>query len=114
MDLLDQRLTDAGTAWRQTQPEPPDLDRMVVALRRQRSGLFTGRLMYAFVAGLLLVAAIAVAPGVGSILHQLQPTTPPLVTTPTPSATPSTASPEPSPASPNPSPSAAASDREVA
>jgi len=113
MDLLDQRLTDAGTAWRQIQPEPPDLDRMVVALRRQRSGLFTGRLMYAFVAGLLLVAAIAVAPGVGSILHQLQPTTPPLVTTPTASPTPSTASPEPSTASPKPSPSAT-SDREVA
>lgn len=114
MDPLDQRLTTAGTAWRQTQPEPPDLDRMVVALRRHRSGLFAGRLMFAFVAGLLLVAAIAVAPGVGSILHQLQPTTPPIVTAPTPSATPSTASPEPKPASPTPSPSAPASGREIA
>ena len=33
MDPLDQRLTDAGTAWRQSQPEPPDLDRLVARAR---------------------------------------------------------------------------------
>ena len=70
--------------------------------------------MYAFVAGLLLVAAISVAPGVGSILNQLQPSAPPVVTAPTPSATPSAPSPEPTAASPKPSPSVAATDPEVA
>jgi hypothetical protein len=115
MDPLDQRLTDAGAAWRQTQPEPPDLDRMIVALPRRGSGRFTGRLMYAFVAGLLLLAAIAVAPGVGGFLNQLQP---PVTVVPTvsPSATPgeTSASPAPTPASPAPSPSASLSDRETA
>jgi hypothetical protein len=115
MDPLDQRLTDAGAAWRQTQPEPPDLDRMIVALPRRESGGFQGRLMYAFVAALLLAAAVAVAPGVGSFLHRFQ-TTPPVVTTASPSATPSQtpASPAPTPASPAPSPSASSSDRETA
>jgi hypothetical protein len=108
MDPLDQRLTDAGAAWRQTQPEPPDLDRMIVALQRRRSGRFTGRLMYAFIAGLLLMTAIAVGPGVGGLLHQFQP---PMTVVPnaSPSATPSQ-----TPASPAPSPSASPTDRETA
>jgi hypothetical protein len=111
MDPLDQRLTDAGSAWRQAQPEPPDLDRMIVALRRRPSGRFTGRLMFAFVAGLLLLAAVAIAPGVGGFLQQLQPVAPVAATaTPAPTArsapTAATASPEPSAASlKSPSPS---------
>ena len=112
MDPLDQRLTDAGATWRQTQPEPPDLDRMIVALRRRRSGRFSGRLMFAFIAALLLAAAIAIAPGVGSLLHQVQPPVP-VVASPTPSATPTEtpASPTPLPSSPTPSPSASPNDR---
>ena len=115
MDPLDQRLTDAGDAWRQTQPEPPDLNRMIVALQRRRSGLFAGRLVYAFIAGLLLIAAVALAPGVGGFLNQFRP---PVTGVPTasPSATPSQtpASPAPTPASPAPSPLASLSDRETA
>jgi hypothetical protein len=42
MDPLDQRLTDAGLAWRQTQPEPPAVDPMLVALRQRRSSLLQG------------------------------------------------------------------------
>lgn len=112
MDPLDQRLTDAGSAWRQTQPEPPDLDRMIVALRPRRSGRFSGRLMYAILAALLLAAAIAVAPGVGSLLHQVQPPVP-VVASPSPTVTPSQApaSPAPTQASPEPSPSASPNDR---
>jgi hypothetical protein len=114
MDPLDQRLTDAGAAWRQTQPEPPDLDRMIVALRRRRSGLFQGRLMYTFVAGLLVAAALAVAPAAGSFLQQLQ-VTPPVLTTTSPSPSPSqTTSPEPTTASPQPTSSPVPSDHEVA
>jgi hypothetical protein len=115
MDPLDQRLTDAGLAWRRTQPEPPDLDRMVVALRRHRSGLFQGRLMYTFLAGLLLVAALAVAPGVGSFLQGNHSPAPTIPTTP-PSATPAPTAPSPS-VSTKPEPSAPAvpsdSDRAV-
>jgi hypothetical protein len=114
MDPLDQRLTDAGLAWRRTQPEPPDLDRMVVALRRHRSGLFQGRLMFAFVATLLLAAAIAVAPGVGSFL-QGQNHNPSPVVPASPSSTPGQPSARPSlPVSPKPSPSVAASERQLA
>src|SRR3954453_4233609 len=120
MDPLDQRLIDAGAAWRRTQPEPPDLDRMVVALRRP-TGPFTGRLMYAFLAGLLLMAAIFVAPGVGGFLPQFQPPLP-VAPTASPSAAPSEAPETPPPsaiaASPSPSPSpsasAPASDRDLA
>jgi hypothetical protein len=88
MDPLDQRLTDAGTSWRQSQPEPPTLDPMIVALRQRQSGLFPRRLMYAFVAALLLLAAVAAAPGVGSFLQHSS--TLPVVTatqSPTPSHT---------------------------
>ena len=111
MDPLDQRLTDAGLAWRQSQPQPPDLDRMVVAMRRRRSGLFQGRLMFAFVSALLLGALVAVAPGVGSFLHQFQQT-PPIVAPASPS---SSEGPQPTPVtSPQPSPSASPSDSVVA
>jgi hypothetical protein len=115
MDPLDQRLTDAGAAWRQTQSEPPDLDRMIVALRPRRSGRFSGRPMYAFVAALLLVAAIAVAPGVGSLLHQVQPPVP-IVASPSPTVTSSQApaSPAPTPSSPAPSPLASLTDGKTA
>jgi hypothetical protein len=115
MDPLDQRLTDAGRSWRQNQPEPPDLDRMLIALGRRRPGLFQGRLMYAFVAGLLLLAAVAVAPGVGSFLHQTQSPTP-IQASPSPSSLPAepSSSPQPTPGSPQPSPSAVASDSETA
>jgi hypothetical protein len=112
MDPLDQHLRNAGAAWRQSQPEPPDLDRMIVALRRERSGLVPRRLMFAFVATLLLAAALAVAPGIGSFLHQLQPSTP-IVVAPTPSPEPSQTPSRPS-TSPVPSPTASASDSAVA
>ena len=103
MDPLDQRLTDAGLAWRQTQPEPPALDPMLVALRQRRSIVFQGRLMFAFIASLLLVAAVAIAPGVGSFLHQLQPSQPPvLVPSGPPVSSPLPSSPESSPTSPEP------------
>ena len=69
--------------------------------------------MYAFVAGLLLLVAVAAAPGVGSLLDQLQ-TTPPVVSTPTPSPTPSQPAASPRPASPAPSPLASFTDNEVA
>ena len=71
--------------------------------------------MYAFVAGLLLVAAIAVAPGVGGFLQQFQPPVPVAPTAspaPTPSQVP--ASEQPVPVSPAPSPTASPSDREIA
>lgn len=112
MDPLDRRLTDAGTAWRQAQPEPPDLDRMIAALPDRRSGRFEGRLMYAFIAGLMLIAAIAIAPGVGGFLHQV--TTPVALPSATTSPTPgqSEASTRPSPMTPKASPSL--SDRDTA
>ena len=112
MDPLDQRLTDAGIAWRQTQPEPPDLDPMIVALRRRGSGRFSGRLMFALVAALLLAAALAVAPGVGSLLQQVQPPVP-VVASPSPSVPSSQApaSAAPTPSSPAPSPSVSPNDR---
>ena len=68
MDPLDQRLTDAGAAWRRSQPEPPDLHRLVVTLQPGRSRIFPPRLGLLFATGLLVLAAIAVAPGVGGIL----------------------------------------------
>jgi len=115
MDPLDQRLTDAGRFWRQNQPEPPDLDRMLVALGRRRPGLFQGRLMYAFVAGLLLLAAVVAAPGVGSFLHQTRVPAP-TQTSPSRSSLPTepSTSPEPTPGSTPPSPSAVAIDSEIA
>ena len=114
MDPLDQRLSDAGNAWREAQPEPPDLSRLVAALPHRRPGLFEGRLMYAFIAGLLLVAAIAVAPGVGSFLHGVTTPVPvPSATaSPTPRATESSA--KPGAGSPEPSPSASLTDGETA
>jgi len=70
MDPLDQRLTDAGITWRQTQPEPPDLDRMVASLDRRPSRGVAPRLAFVFAAGLLLLAAVAVAPGVGGLFQR--------------------------------------------
>lgn len=106
MDPLDQRLADAGAAWRRTQPEPPNLDRMLIALRGRRSTIVPGRLMYAFVAALLLMAALVVAPGVGGFLHKLDSSV--SVPTATPSAPPSepVTTPSPTPASPEPTPTA--------
>jgi hypothetical protein len=111
MDPLDRRLTDAGTAWRQAQPEPPDLNPMIAALPGRRSGFFEGRLMYAFIAGLLLVAAIAIAPGVGGFLHPVTTPLPPpsAIASPTPGPTESSTQPSPSSSAPSESPSASPS-----
>jgi hypothetical protein len=114
MDPLDQRLIDAGAAWRQTQPDSPDLDRMVAALQRRPTGLIQGRLMYAFVAGLLLMAAIAVAPGVGGFLHLNQSPAPVASASPSATPAPSTASPSPSTSKPEPSAPPALSESERA
>ena len=108
MDPLDQRLTEAGSAWRRAQAEPPDLDRMIVALRRRPSGRFQGRLMFAFVAGLLLLAAVAIAPGVGSFFHRSDQTIP--VTPPTASPTPGASTFRSTSPSPLPTPTAPLSD----
>jgi hypothetical protein len=90
MDPLDQRLTDAGAAWRTSQPEPPDLDRLVAGLAPRRSRAFSPRFAFVFVAGLLLLAAVAVAPGLGGIFEArnnglpVAATSTPTSTTPTP------------------------------
>jgi hypothetical protein len=68
MDPLDQHLTDAGAAWRQSQPEPPDLDRLVTGLGRRRSRVWSPRLAFVLVAGLILLGAVAAA-GVGGIFQ---------------------------------------------
>jgi hypothetical protein len=86
MDSLDQRLTDAGTAWRQAQPEPPDLDRLVAGLERRRSRVFSPRLVFVFAAGLILLGAVAAA-GVGGIFPPVRtglPVTPTFSPAPTP------------------------------
>jgi hypothetical protein len=117
MDPLDQRLTDAGLAWRQTQPEPPALDPMLVALRQRRSSLFQGRLMFAFIASLLLVAAVAIAPGVGSFLEGLPPTPSPVIvpsSSPTPSGLQATPRPSAPSSEPTASPTAPASESAAA
>ena len=105
MDPLDQRLIDAGAAWRQAQPDVPDLNRLIAGLERRRSRAFPSRLMFVFVAGLLVLSAVAVAPGVGSMLDRFRNGGPvPVAPTSSvsPSATPSEA-PSPSPSA-NPSP----------
>jgi hypothetical protein len=117
MDPLDQRLTDAGLAWRQTQPEPPRLDPMLIALRQARSSRFQGRLMFAFIASLLLVAAVAIAPGVGSFLQGLPPRQPPVVvpsSVPSPIPTEGPATPRPSAPSPEPTATPTAPARDAA
>jgi hypothetical protein len=88
MDPLDQRLTDAGKAWRRSQPEPPDLDRLVTKLEPRRSRAFSPRLVFVFVTGLILLGAVAVGPGVGGIFQGFRngPAVPP---TSTPAPTPS-------------------------
>jgi hypothetical protein len=86
MDPLDQRLTDAGTAWRQSQPEPPDLDRLVARLEQRRSRVYSPRLVFVFAAGLILLAAVA-AVGVGGIFQPVRnglPVTPTSTPAPTP------------------------------
>jgi hypothetical protein len=114
MDPLDQRLTDAGTAWRQTQPEPPDLDRLVRSLEPRRSRHFSPRLAFIFVAGLLLLGAVAIAPGVGGIFQGFRngPAVPPTSTpAPTPSlCAPSIACASQAPATPTPSATSQPSD----
>ena len=106
MDPLDQRLIDAGAAWRQAQPDAPDLNRLVAGLERRRSRAFPSRFTFAFVAGLLVLSAIAVAPGVGSFLDRFRNGAPvTVVPTPSPSVAPSeppATTPSPS-ASPSPS-----------
>jgi hypothetical protein len=111
MDPLDQRLADAGNSWREAQPEPPHLDPMIVALRQRRSGFLPGRLMYAFVAGLLLLAAVVAAPGVGSFLQH--PSTVPVVTA-TQSPTPTLVAASPSHTLASPATPPATSDRDTA
>jgi hypothetical protein len=96
MDPLDRQLTAAGAAWREAQPIPPDLDRMVARLEIGRSRRFSSRFAFVLVAGLLLISAVAVAPGVGSFLHIAVPPTsttpaPSVSATPGPSEAPSTA-----------------------
>ena len=94
MDPLDQRLTDAGTAWRQSQPEPPDLDRLVTTLVPRRSRAFSPRLVFVFVTGLLLLGAVAVGPGIGGIFQGFRSGLPP---TPISTPAPSTSTPAPTP-----------------
>jgi hypothetical protein len=109
MDPLDQRLSDAGASWRQAQPEPPDLDRLVRGLDRHPRRLFSPRAALLLAASLVIVAAVAVAPGVGGVLNGWfavpSPTaTPSPAPTASPTATPTATSSGPS-ASPSPSPS---------
>ena len=95
MDPLDQRLTDAGAAWRQSQPEPPDLERLVAALDRRPSRAFSPRVGFLLAAGLVLLGALAVAPGVGGVFDGFR-SGPPVAATPAPSSGPATPSPTPS------------------
>lgn len=100
MDPLDQRLTDAGAAWRRSQPEPPDLDRLVAGLEARGSGARSSRFAFLFVAGVVLLAAVAVAPGVGGIIQGFQNG---VAVIPSSSPSPSTApSPTPGPCSQDP------------
>jgi hypothetical protein len=107
MDPLDQRLTDLGTAWRRSQPEPLDLERFVARLDRRPSRAFPPRLMFVFVGALLLLSAVAIAPGVGGLFQGLR-NGPPVTATASPSLTPTvtpgpSSSPSPVPVSPTPS-----------
>jgi hypothetical protein len=69
MDPFEQRLTDAGAAWRQSQPEAPDINRLVASLDRRPSRAFSPRFAFVLVAGLVLIGSVAAAPGVGNILN---------------------------------------------
>lgn len=117
MDPLEQRLADAGTAWRQAQPEPPDLDRLVSGLGQRRSRIWSPRLAFVLVAGLILLGAVAAA-SVGGLFQpvpnglSVTPTSTPAPTagpcgqdTPCPSQVPASpaATPQPSMASLQPS-----------
>jgi hypothetical protein len=97
MDPLETRLTAAGSDWRDSQPQPPDLQLMVARLdARPRRGLGS-RFAFVLVAGLLALSAIAAASGVGGLFR----TTPPAVQTAVPSSSPD---PTPSASSPIASP----------
>jgi hypothetical protein len=88
MDPLDQRLTNAGAAWRESQPDPVQIERLIAGLERHPRRLFAPRAALLFAAGLVIVAAVAVAPGVGSFFNPVATVpTPSAATTPTPSAT---------------------------
>jgi hypothetical protein len=94
MDPLDQRLTDAGAAWRQSQPAPPDLDRLVASLDRRPSRAFSPRLGFLLAAGLVLLGAVAIAPGVGGVFDGFR-SGPPITATTAPSSVPATPTPTP-------------------
>jgi len=102
MDPLDQRLTDAGTSWRRTQPEPPDLDGLLRTMEMRPSGRLQPRLVFVFATGALLLGALAFASGGGGLFRGVQNTVPVATSTPapTPSQGPSTPEPtaQPSPA----------------
>ena len=100
MDPLDQQLTDAGEAWRRTQPESPDLDRLVARLEPARSRGWSSRLNVLVFAGLAVVVALAVAPTIGGLLQR--GSTPPVgVPGPSASASQPLASPTPPAATPS-------------
>jgi hypothetical protein len=113
MDPLDQRLTDLGAAWRRSQPEPLDLDRFVARLDRRPSRAFPPRLMFVFVGALLLLSAVAVAPGVGSLFQGLR-NGPPVTATASPPAVTASPSSSPSQVPVTPAPSTQPSDLERA
>jgi hypothetical protein len=81
MDPLDARLTAVGSDWRRSQPEPPDLDRMIAGLDLRRRPASSSRLAFLLVAGLLALTVFAVASGAGGFLRNGLPG----VVTPTPS-----------------------------
>jgi hypothetical protein len=95
MDPLDQRLTDAGAAWRRTQLEPPDLDRLVRGLDTRRSRGFQPRLALVFVTGALLLGALAVVSGGGGLFRGVTNTVPVPTSTPAPSPSQAPSTPEP-------------------
>ena len=114
MDRFDQRLTVAGAAWRQSQPEPPDLDRLVAGLEPRRAHGFSPRLAFVFVTGLLLLGAVAVAPGIGGLLQGPSNGLPVTATaTPAPTATP-VATPSQAPQTPAPTASVTPTDQAIA
>lgn len=94
MDPLDQRLTHAGATWRQSQPEPPDLDRLVAGLDRPRSRAIAPRFALLLAAGLVLLGVMAVTPGVGGMFDR-SVSGPPVTasSTPAPASPPRTAMP---------------------
>jgi hypothetical protein len=86
MDDLEQRLTHAGMAWRQSRPEPPDLDRLVASLDRSRRRPISPRFAPLVAAGLVVLGAIALGPAVGGMLENLRGGLPVTATSPAPTA----------------------------